>query len=116
MKKINFYKIFTLVFVCLFLVAGAWRGKKLHNPWITGHPIAASTWAGLETWAKTGTVDTLVVTGIDTTWYVFISPVDSTSKGIMHTYISRDNDTVFVKCDSSLTANEFKYNWMVVSP
>ena len=116
MKKINVYKILVLVFVCMFLMAGAWRGKKLTNPWIKGVPIATSTWAGLETWGTTGTADTFTVSGIDSTWYVFINAVDSTSTGLIHTYISRNGDSVFVRCDSSKTADEFKYNWMVLSP
>ena len=114
--KFNKWKWLSIILLCVFLMAGAKEYGRETNLRIKGWLLTDTTWSGLETWGKTGTVDTLVVAGIDTTFYFFVNAVDSTSKGPLHGYISRNDDTVFVRCDSSLTAAEFKYNWIALSP
>ncbi len=90
--------------------------KRITNLRVKNWLFADDTWAGLETWADTDSIDTLVVSGIDTTCYFFAFPID-VSPGFPGLYgnISRNGDSIFVTCDSVLAATN-KYNWIVVRP
>lgn len=116
MKKMNRWQLLLVLVLAFMMLAAAVEYRRYTNLRIKGWLFADTSWAGLRTWNKTGTVDTLVVSGIDTTCYFFAFPADSSTKYALHSYISRKNDTVFVRSDTSLTASERKYNWMVLRP
>ena len=114
--KNKYFVILTVLVMCFLIMASAVEYRRIHNLRVKGWLFGDTTWCGLETWATTGTVDTLVASGVDTTCYFFVTSVDSTSKAPLFGDIGRKNDTVFVKCDSSVTADELKYCWMIIRP
>jgi len=116
MNKLKKWQLLVIVLLAFVMTAGVVEYRRYTNLRVKGWLFGDSTWCGLRTWDKTGTVDTLAVSGIDTTCYFFAFPADSSTKYALHGYIGRDGDTVFVRSDTSLTADERKYNWMVIRP
>jgi len=67
--------------------------------------------AGERAWGTTGTADTLIVTGVDTSCVVFLT---SKSDSVYFYYDVGSSDTIFVTSNQSLTATTDKYSYLVI--
>lgn len=112
-NKILNVALIVIVFISVF--AGVVEYDRSTNLRVKGWLFGDTSWTGLETWTNAAAIDTVVIAGVDTTCYVFITPVDVTPKAPLYANISRNGDSVFVTCDSTLGTTN-KYNWMVIRP
>jgi len=86
--------------------------QTLTNPLLKGWLVNGSQKiCGQRTWGTTGTADTLVISGLDTTDIVFVTP--NTATGTLRTDISTNGDTCFVTSSASETATSDSYFWLV---
>jgi len=111
----KFTNILLILVIALFCMGAVKEYRRSTNLRVKGWLFGDTTWSGLETVANVAAVDTVVVAGIDTTCYVFITAIDITPKAPLYANISRNGDSIFVTCDSTLAVTN-KYNWMVIRP
>lgn len=109
-------KLIGILLALVVLVTAVFGARRIQNRlWdvkLFGYLWADDTVAGQKAWGTTGTADTLVLAGIDSTSHVFIMPRAKTS-GLRHS-ISSNGDTVFVTSDTSLTATTDTYDYFVI--
>lgn len=111
-------KILTgLVLAFLLICAGVFlaaRPRVLNPIWnvrLQGHVFADSNIVGQKVWANADTLDTLLISGIDSTATVFLQPL-TTIEGIKYS-ISVNGDSVFVDADSTQGTSDV-YNYLVI--
>jgi len=68
--------------------------------------------AGQRTWNTTGTLDTLLISGVDTTCVVFLTA--KTATGTLRYDVATAGDTVFVTSSGSETGGTDKYNYFIL--
>jgi len=119
MRK-NYLKIglsFLLVSLLLLVVmqANSQRSTdRLHNPQVQGWIFGKSAgFAGERTWGYTSANDTIVITGIDTTCIVILTPKTTQIENLFYD-IKSAGDTLFVTADSAGTAGTDKYSYLIV--
>lgn len=105
-----------VVLISLFAVLGSQSITKVERNlqvkgWLFGN-ASDKTWAGQTTWVTTGTADTLLVSGVDTTCVVFLAP--KTATGTLRYDIATAGDTIFVTSSGSETGGTDKYAWIVI--
>lgn len=110
----KFIVMLAFVLICFLLLGAAKEYKRITNLRVKGWLFGDTSWCGQRSWAKAGTVDTLVVAGIGdgADCYIYLQADSLTCKAPLYVFTVED-DTVFVKCDSSLTTS-FDYNWMII--
>ena len=89
-------------------IAGPFTNVQLKG-WIFGGDAGI---AGERTWAKSGTADTLLVSGVDITCVVFLCP--KTATGTLRYDVATAGDTVFVTSSGSETATTDKYSYFII--
>lgn len=86
---------------------------RLNNPQVKGWLFGdAAQFAGEREWGTTGTADTLVVTGVDTSCAVFLTA--KTATGTLRYDIKSAGDTIFVTSSGSETGGTDKYSYLIV--
>lgn len=112
-KFTNILLIFLIAIICIGAVKEYKRITNLRvKGWLFGDK---DKWVGQKSWENAANLDTVAVSGIDTTCYIFLTWVDSAYTGPLSGYVSRNGDSIFVKTDSAVTSSD-KYNWMVIRP
>ena len=113
MKKTLFALIAIVLVATLFLAAAQINGTLTNyqvKGWLFGKDIS---FAGERTWAKTGTLDTLLVPGVDTTCVVYLASKTTQIENLFYD-VATAGDTVFVTADSAGTAATDKYSYLIV--
>lgn len=116
MKRTNlFIALLVVVIACLLLMGQA---KPIAGPFtntlLKGWVFAPSqSICGQRAWGTTGSADTLVVSGVDTTCLVFLSNKTAIT-GHLRYDIRAAGDTIFVTSDSSETASTDKYSYLII--
>jgi len=120
MKRDKLFKTgFLLVLVSLLLlvvmqVQSQRHLDRLQNPMVIGWMFGqGNEFAGEQVWGYTGTADTLVITGLDTTCVVFLTAKTTDLENLYYD-IHAAGDTLFVTSDSSGTADTDKYSYIIV--
>ena len=86
---------------------------RLRNPLIQGWMFGKdASFAGERTWGADGTADTLVVSNVDTTCVVFLTP--KTATGTLRYDIKAAGDTIFVTSSGSETGGTDKYSYLII--
>jgi hypothetical protein len=102
-----------IMFLSIVLFGAAQINGTLTNYQVKGWLFGKDAqFAGERTWAKTDTLDTLVVTGVDTTCAVFLQAKTTVIKGLTYD-IRSAGDSIFVESDSTGAATE-KYSYLIV--
>lgn len=113
MKNKLFALLITLLFLCFIFMGAAKVIDKVYNVQISGWMFGKDAqFAGERTWAKASTLDTLVITGVDTTCAVFLQAKTDTICHLKYD-IRSAGDTVFVTSDSTGTTTD-KYSYLVI--
>lgn len=111
-KLFKFSLAALILFVIGSAIIGQGRWNPIYNPKVEGWLFVDTNVGGQRTWGVTGTADTLVVAGIDSTNFrVLVTPVTNIEN--MRASIGTNGDTVFVTSDSAQTAATDKYNWLI---
>jgi len=106
------FLVIGLILIMTMLFTG--QMNRLWNPQVKGFLYGSDAqFAGERLWATTGTLDTLVVSGVDTTCTVYLTP--KTATGTLRYDVATSGDTVFVTSSGSETANTDKYSYLIVN-
>lgn len=120
MKKKSFLKIglFSLILAVAMLfmlqdINSQQIVERHNNPQILGWMFGKdASFAGERAWGYSGTLDTLVVSGVDITCSVYLTP--KTATGTLRYDIKAAGDTIFVTSSGSETASSDKYAYLIV--
>jgi hypothetical protein len=108
---ITAFLVIALILTMTMLFTG--QMNRLWNPQVQGFLYGKDAqFAGERTWGTTGTLDTLVVTGVDITCTVYLTP--KTATGTLRYDVATAGDTVFVTSSGSETAATDKYSYLVI--
>lgn len=108
-------KIFLIaLMLILIILALLWTqtpNRIIYNLQVKGYLFGTSTLRGEQTWGYNGTLDTLVVSGVDANCYVYLTPLTATGVLSVTSVVA---DTIFVTSSTSETATTDKYNYLIL--
>jgi hypothetical protein len=113
MKKNLFAAIILVVLIALLFLGSAQIYQSTTNLQVKGWLFGKdNSFSGENTWGTTGTADTLLISGVDTTCVVFITP--KTASGTLRYDVATAGDTIFVTSSASETGGTDKYSYLIV--
>ena len=118
MKNSTYRKMFLLTLMVLVFfssIAAIKEYRRLVNLRVKGWLFGDTSWSKIVTWTYTGTLDTVAMSGVDTTCIVSITPIDSVFRYPLCPRISRNDDSIFVESDTSVFTNN-KYSLIIIRP
>ncbi len=115
MKKNIIISILSLLLIFIIItglvqpISGPFTNTLFKGWWI----VSGSKICIERTWGHTGTLDTVVITGLDTTCNVFLQPKTTQIENLIYD-IQSGGDTLFVTADSAGTADTDKYSILII--
>lgn len=112
MKKNWIFLIILILVLAMVVILWAQTPNRIiTNLQVKGYLFGTITLRGERTWGVNGTADTLIIAGVDTNCFVYLTPLTATGTLRVNSVV---DDTIFVVSSGSETAATDKYNYLIV--